>query len=235
LTVFFGAPSDLPVVGDWDANGFDTIGVYRSSEGRFLLSDSNTIPAVSYDFTFGNPGDTPLAGKWDALTTGSGVGVYRGSNGITYLKRAKVTGFDDYYMVFGNPGDAGVSGDWNGDGFDNIGSYRPATTQWFMSNTNGNGITNSDLDFVWGTGGYPLVVGDWDGNNTSTPGFLNSSGVFVLHPTNAASGVDTIFAFGPTSSLPVAGKWTTLSQPPNLGVIQPIGVNPVSGSGDGSD
>jgi hypothetical protein len=235
LTTFFGQSTDLPVVGDWDGNGFDTIGLYRSTEGRFLLSDSNTVPSIAYDFSFGNPGDTPIAGKWDAMTTGSGVGVYRGSNGVLYLKRAKSSGFDDYHIIFGNPGDSGIAGDWNGDGFDNIGVYRPATTQWLLSNVNLSGIRNSDIDFVWGTGSHAIVVGDWDGNSTSTPGYLTNTGNFVLHPANVASGVDTIFPYGPVNSLPVAGKWTTFAQPPGLGVIQPVGINPVTGGENGAD
>jgi hypothetical protein len=234
LTAYFGAATDSPVVGDWNNDGYDTLGLYRSSEGRFLLSDSNTTPSVSYDFTFGNPGDSPIAGKWDAMTNGSGVGVYRSSNGILYLKRAKSTGFQDYYMVLGNPGDIGIAGDWNGDGFDSVGVYRIATTQWLMSNTNGNGITFSDIDFVWGTGGNPIVAGDWDGNMTSTPGYLTPSGNFVLHPANLAGGVDTVFAFGPTSSLPVAGKWTAHFAPPVSGVIQ-AGQPPVNGNSDSTD
>jgi hypothetical protein len=222
LTSAFGLPSDLPVVGDWNNNGFDTIGLYRSAEGRFILSDSNTAPAMDYDFSFGNPGDVPFAGKWDAMTTGSSVGVYRTSNGVLYLKRVKTTGFSDYAMIFGNPGDSGVAGDWNGDGFDNVGVYRTTTTQWFMINTNANGIVNSDIDFVWGTGAHSIVVGDWDGNGTSTPGYLTNTGNFVLHPANVAAGVDSVFPFGPVNSLPVAGKWTTFASPPSLGIIQPV-------------
>jgi hypothetical protein len=235
LITYFGAASDLPVVGDWNNDGFDTIGLYRSSEGRYLLSDSNTAPSISYDFTFGNPGDTPIAGHWDALTTGSGVGVYRNSNGILYLKRAKTTGFDDYYMVFGNPGDFGVAGDWNNDGFDNIGVYRPSATQWFLSNVNGNGITFSNIDFAWGIGSHRPVVGDWNGDGVSTVGYYTNTGNFVLHSTLATVGLDNIFNFGPNGGLPVAGKWTVSSVPPVSGVIQPVGGNPVNGGSDGSD
>lgn len=222
LAVYFGATSgDLPVTGDWDGNGYDTIGLYRSSEGRFLLSDSNTTPAVNYTFAFGNPGDTPLSGHWDAQTTGDGVGVFRNTNGITYLKRTKATGFDDYYMVFGNPGDAGIAGDWDNDGFDTIGIYRSGSGDWFLSNLNGNGVTFSDLNFTWVADNNPVVIGDWNGDGVSTVGYLTATGNFVLHPSLTGGGTDTVFAYGPVGSLPVAGKWTTFAKPPRQVIAQP--------------
>jgi hypothetical protein len=224
LIPVFGISTDYPVVGDWNGDGDDTIGLYRDSLGRFILSDSNLAPAVAYDFIFGNPGDRPLAGHWDALTQGSGIGVYRNNNGILYLRRNKSTGFDDYFMIFGNPGDQGVAGDWNNDGFDSVGIYRPSLTHWYLTNTNGNGVTFSDIDFSWATGGAPVVTGDWNGDGLSTPGYLTLTGVFALHPTLAAGGVDTTFAFGPAESYPVAGKWTIFSAPMTSGLFQPAGV-----------
>jgi hypothetical protein len=217
---FGGDASDLPVVGDWNSNGVDTIGVYRNSTGVFLLSDSNTSPAVNYSLVFGNPGDTPFAGRWSADMTNSGVGVYRNSNGVLYQKKQLTTGFDDFFAIYGNPGDQGVAGDWDDDGFDSIGIYRSSNQTWFLTNdSEPSGITFSDIDFVWNIGTARAVVGDWNGDGSTTVGFLNSGGVFVLHSTNAAVGTDNTFAFGPSDGFPVAGKWTAGSQPSPRGVI----------------
>jgi len=88
ITAYFGGDvSDLPVVGDWNGDGADTVGIYRSSTAFFFLSDSNTAPNVDYTVLFGNPDDTPFAGHWTNDMTGSGIGVYRSSNGIFYEKR----------------------------------------------------------------------------------------------------------------------------------------------------
>jgi hypothetical protein len=217
---FGGDASDLPIVGDWNGDGVDTIGVYRSSTGVMFLSDSNTAPSVVYNPVFGNPGDTPFAGRWDNSMTHDGIGVYRPSNGILYEKKNLTTGFSDYFAIFGNPGDQGVAGDWNGDGIDGIGVYRPTGTHWYMTNNGGpSGITYSDLDFVWTIGTSYAVVGDWDADKVTTVGYLTATGNFVLHATNAAAGADTIFAFGPAGARPVAGKWIAGSAPARLGAL----------------
>jgi hypothetical protein len=217
---FGGDPSDLPVVGDWNNDGVDTIGVYRNSTGFFFLSDSNTAPAVNHTVLFGNPGDTPFAGQWSVDTLGSGIGVYRNSNGILYQRKSLTTGFDDFFAIYGNPGDQGFAGDWEGNGFDSIGVYRSADQTWYLTNNSTpSGIVFSDIDFVWDISTNAPVVGDWDGNATSTVGYFTALGVFDLHSTNATAGSDNVFAFGPSAGKPVAGKWIAGSQPALSGVI----------------
>lgn len=225
-TLFGGDPSDLPVAGDWNGDGVDTIGVYRGATGVYFLSDSNTVPSVTFNPVFGNPGDTPFAGKWTADMTHDGIGVYRNSNGILYQKKTLITGFSDFFAVFGNPGDQGVAGDWDGNGFDSIGIYRASNQNWFLSNNSQpSGITFSDMAFTWDMGANLPVVGDWDGNGTSTVGSLAANGVFTLHATNATIGVDNIFAFGGTGSKPIAGKWFAASRPPSAnGIISAGGL-----------
>jgi hypothetical protein len=148
------------------------------------------------------------------------VGVYRNSNGILYQKNDLTTGFSDYFAVFGNPGDQGVGGDWDANGLDSVGIYRSSNLTWFMSNNpRPDGITFSDIDFVWNIGSASAFVGDWDGDGDSTPGSLTAAGVFTLHPNNAATGADISFAFGPTGSKPIAGKWAAPGQPSISGVI----------------
>jgi plastocyanin len=232
ITAFFGGDaSDLPVVGDWNGDTVDTIGVYRNSTGFFYLSDSNTSPALNYNPLFGNPADTPFAGKWTADMTHDGIGVYRNSNGILYQRKALTGGFDDFFAVFGNPGDVGFAGDWDGNGFDSIGIYRSNNSTWFMTNNSTpSGITFSDINFVWNLGNFWGVVGDWDGNATTTVGLYdNQNGIFLLHSTNAIVGTDNQFSFGPAGSKPIAGKWIAASKPPlssvNLGQLGNSGNN----------
>jgi hypothetical protein len=66
--VVFGYTAGFePVIGDWNADGVDDIGLYQSASGAFLL-DSNgngqwddgtdTVAA------FGRPGDLPVSGRW---------------------------------------------------------------------------------------------------------------------------------------------------------------------------
>jgi subtilisin family serine protease len=236
ITAFFGGDvSDLPVVGDWNGDGVDTIGVYRNSTGFFFLSDSNTSPAVNYSPLFGNPGDTPFAGKWTADMTHDGIGVYRNSNGILYQRKALTGGFDDFFAVYGNPGDKGFAGDWDANGFDSVGIYRSSNQTWFLSNNSTpSGITFSDISFVLDIASALPVVGDWDGDGDSTPGWLTSGGVFTLHPNNSIVGPDNVFAFGPANSKPVAGKWVAGSRPGGPTIFNPNAPGGYSNADGGS-
>ncbi len=236
ITAAFGGDvSDLPVAGDWDGDGVDTIGVYRNSTGFYFLSNSNTSPAVDYTILFGNPGDTPFAGRWTPDMTSSGIGVYRNSNGILYQRKSLTSGFDDFFAIYGNPGDQGFAGDWDGNGFDSIGVYRSSNLTWFLTNNSTpSGITFSDIDFVWDIGTSRAVAGDWDGDVISTVGYFTAAGIFDLHSTNASAGSDNVFAFGPTSGFPISGKWVAASRPSVSGVVGGAnGTNPESGNGAG--
>jgi hypothetical protein len=211
-----GDASDLPVAGDWNGDSIDTVGVYRSSTGVFYLADSNFMPQVVYTAIFGNPGDTPFAGRWTSSMNHDGIGVFRPTNGLLYQKTSVSNGFSDYFAVFGNPGDAAFAGDWNGDGLDAVGVYRPGTKQWYFSN-NGqpSGITVSDLGYSWDISTNIPVVGDWDGNRTSTSGAYSASGgTFTLSNTNAPTTNFITFAFGPTGGKPISGKWTASGSVP---------------------
>jgi hypothetical protein len=60
---FFGTNGDLPLGGDWDGDGNDSIGVWRPSSLEFFLSNDNI--AIANQFVFGAVGDTPVVGDWD--------------------------------------------------------------------------------------------------------------------------------------------------------------------------
>jgi hypothetical protein len=233
--------SNVPVVGDWNGDGVDTLGVFDRFNGIFILSDSNTSPTSNYEVIFGNPGDFPLHGRWtNNPTLNDGIGVYRDSNGIIYLKNQLTNGFDDFFLIMGNPGDVGIAGDWNFNGVDTIGVYRPLNQTWYLSNTNGNGITFSDISFEW-LSSNRIIAGDWNADGIMTVGYLTNTGVFSLH-NSLSSGTtppDTNFAFGPTDGYPIAGRWIPGSTPPKPGsallgnipgTLRPTDSNP--GEGD---
>jgi hypothetical protein len=231
----------LPVVGDWNGDGIDTLGLFRINTGIFLLSNSNFSWNFDYTVLFGNPGDIPFAGRWTADMTGSGIGVYRDSNGILYQRKSLTSGVDDYFAVYGNPGDKPIAGDWDGDGFDSIGIYRPSNQTWYLTNNSTpSGITLSDSAFVWSIGDGEPFAGDWDGDGDTNVGFRSAAGVYVLHTENAAAGADIVFAFGPVGGKPVAGKWFAPFAPALRGVTrwgdapQPgvNSANPDNGAGD---
>ncbi len=221
IVVPFGSPGNLPVVGDWNGDGVDTVGVYISQLGVFLMRDSNTAGNADYAFVMGNPGDEPIAGKWDASMTRSGIGVYRPSNGLLFGKRTLSTGYADYTMVLGNPDDHGLGGDWDGNGYDSIGVYRPVDTKFYLANAMG-GTTNTpaiifdNYNFVFGPANLTPLAGDWTGTGQSRVGYV-LNGVFYLKNTFTPGAADNTFAFGLPGALPVAGKWTNGSVPITTG------------------
>jgi hypothetical protein len=59
----YGAAGDVPVVGDWNGDGIDTIGVFRN--GNFYLRNSNTNGAPDLMFAYGAASDVPVVGTWN--------------------------------------------------------------------------------------------------------------------------------------------------------------------------
>ena len=63
----FGLGTDLPVIGDWNGDSIDDVGVRRSE--RFLLDANGSRTWDGTDggdlsFRFGLSTDIPVAGKW---------------------------------------------------------------------------------------------------------------------------------------------------------------------------
>ncbi len=122
----FGGRGDQPVVGDWDGDGTDTVGVFR--RGRWYLRASNSSgAAASRAFDYGRPGDVPVVGDWN----GDGrddVGVVRA--GTWFQRDAAGAGPSSRSFAYGRPTDLPLSGDWDHDGKDTPGLFRGGT--WYL-------------------------------------------------------------------------------------------------------
>jgi hypothetical protein len=222
------------VVGDWNNDGVDTIGLYRASTSNFILSNSNTAPSVAFDFVYGAPGDLPLAGRWSSLITGSRIGIFRPSTGLFALRSTLNIGPGDIAGFFGDPGDIPVVGDWNGDGVDTVGLYRSANTVWYLSNANVGPTVDYALSYPIST--FQPLIGDWNGDVASSIGYYNGTlGTFGLAPEPQAAGPEIQFAYGPGGGTAVAGKWGIMSSPNARSIIPSIGANPVTGNSEGAE
>lgn len=153
----FGRPGDLPVCGDWNGDGTQTIGVYRPSTSTFYLTESG-IPfhlAVAHTVQFGRAGDKPVVGDWDGDGT-TDIGVWRPSNHTFYL--ASHFGAPVWVHSFGRSGDLPVAGDWDGDGRTDVGTDRQATF-YLASPSNPAAVTV----FAYGRAGDVPLSGRWFG------------------------------------------------------------------------
>ena len=201
ITVQFGAPGDYPVVGDWDGNGTDTIGVYRN--GVFYLSNSNTTGHVDLTFAFGKAGDQPIAGDWngDGIDT---IGVYRNSKITFLLRNTNSAGAADATFKLGIIGDVGIAGDWNADGKDTTGVFRPSNGALYLKNANTTGY--ADIVITYGVKNDKPVTGDWNSDGTTTIGIYRNA-QFYLRNTNTKGYADFHVLFGAVGDMPLAGNW----------------------------
>jgi beta-propeller repeat-containing protein len=157
ITVNFGQAGDLPVVGDWDGDGIDTVGVFRN--GVFLLRNSNTSGSADLTVTFGAAGDLPIAGDWDGDGIDT-VGFFRPSAiQFQLTNTSQGVAAPDFSFFFGIATDLPVVGDFDGDGIDTVGVFRDG--QFFLTNSNSN--PNVALNVLVGVAGDVPVAGDWDG------------------------------------------------------------------------
>ena len=112
----FGQAGDLPIAGDWNKDGKDTVGIYRN--GIVQLTNSTTAP-IDLQFSFGNPGFLPIAGDWngdgfDTMGVVDNQGLFTPNASTFALTNSSTTGVVDIGLAFGAVGDLPVAGDWNG-------------------------------------------------------------------------------------------------------------------------
>lgn len=197
---FYGIAEDIPVVGDWNGDGIDSVGIYRG--GVFYLRNSNSTGFADFQFAFGAAGDVPIAGDWDGDGVDT-VGLVRGNQ--VFLKNSNAGGVPDVAFVYGSPGDVPIAGDWNGDGVDTIGAYRPTNGFVYLRNGNSEGV--ADIEFFYGQASDVPVAGDWNGDGVDTVGVVRG-GIWFLRNSNSTGFADLQFAYGVSGDVPIVGNWT---------------------------
>ncbi|QGJ68575.1 Hypothetical protein PBC10988_2360 [Planctomycetales bacterium 10988] len=126
----FGQAGDVPVVGDWNNDGKDEIGVFRN--GTFYLDyDGNHDSGNGLStFQFGTTGDTPVVLDWDGDGSDE-VGIFRVDANdlgefhlldmsIDIQNGGVVTLGSSVAFNFGQAGDVPIAGNWAGDSQSNV-------------------------------------------------------------------------------------------------------------------
>ena len=221
VTASFGVATDRPVVGDWNGDRTDEIGVWRPSTGRFYLDmDGSLTWTTGVDIitaSFGIATDCPVVGDWAGDGTDE-IGIWRPSTGRFYLdmdgSRTWTSGIDVITASFGVATDRPVVGDWNGDGTDEIGVWRPSTGRFYLD-MDGSRTWTTGVDVITASFGVATdhpMAGDWNGDGTDEIGVWRpSTGRFYLDVDGSLTwntGVDVITApFGIATDLPAVGSW----------------------------
>jgi PKD repeat protein len=164
----FGQTGDIPVVGDWNGNHQDKIGLFRN--GFWILDyNGNYVwngPGTGNDLVagFGAAGDIPIVKDWDGDGI-SEIAVFRPSAGQwlidyngNYLWDGEGAG-QDVSMYLGQNGDVAIAGDWNSNGNDKLGVFR-----------DGFWIIDTDGDFIWDGPPDDKVAGFGQAGDIPVPG-----------------------------------------------------------------
>ncbi len=79
----FGNPGDQPLVGDFDGDGIDTVGVLRSSTNTVHISNRSAAGSATSEVPMGQKGDLPVAGVRG--TSSDVVATYRPATGTFFF------------------------------------------------------------------------------------------------------------------------------------------------------
>ena len=209
-TVFvFGSTGSIPLIGDWDGDGIDTIGTYDADTATVKLRNTNSAGSADTTYSLGRPGDVPLAGDFDGDGVDS-VSIYRPTDGLVRLYDSIGDGIGDPVATYTPAGSGGslAVGDFDGDGIDTIVS-RAANNGTV---TNGAATGAAASQFVFASEGNRYFTGDWTGDGIDTPGVFDPLTATVhLRHTNTTGGPDESYRWGADSWIPVSGTFGPLS------------------------
>ncbi len=108
----FGDLGDKPVVGDWDGDGVDEIGLHRESTGLFYWRNTLTTGIADGSIIFGDPGDRFVAGDWGTVDGRDTPGLFRPSAERFFFRHTLTQGNADSEVDFGETPWRPVSGEF---------------------------------------------------------------------------------------------------------------------------
>jgi hypothetical protein len=118
-----GAENDIPLAGDFNGDGIDSIGVYHGGLWRLDVNGDGKLTTHDRTVKFGEKDDIPIVGDFD----GDGIdeiGIYRDGKWIIDSNHNGAIDAADQVFELGGEGDLPIVGDFNGDGIDEPGTYR---------------------------------------------------------------------------------------------------------------
>ena len=152
-TFYYGSAGDIPVVGDWNGDGYDTVGVARPYGQRLQWHLTNVHEGrTAATFLYGSSTDQPVTGDWDDDGVDE-VGVARvvGDTWQWHVRSGVTSGGTLRTFTYGIPsrGDWPVTGNWSGSGADGPGITRPRNgiIEWYLLNSYRSNGTDRRLSY----------------------------------------------------------------------------------------
>jgi len=191
-----GTKQDQPVVGDWDGDGKDDIGVF----GRKWQGDERALAT--------EPG---LPDPENFVKAKRPKNVPRVKNETPEQPRIMQPARDgrpradviDHVFRLGGSKDFAVSGDFNGDGIASIGTFRNG--RWNLDTT-GNGKPDKTIEL--GTNGDLPLVGDFNGDGIDELAIVRGNMVLVDSNANGQiDATDQVFQLESTEGTVIVGDF----------------------------
>ncbi|MEW9527390.1 hypothetical protein [Microbispora sp. NPDC049125] len=201
----YGNSPMVPITGDWDGDGKDTVSTYDPTSGRFFISNTPATGAAQYTFVYGNPNAVPFVGDWDGDGKDN-VGVRMGYT--FFMRTSPVTTATEttQSVAYGDAPMVPLVGDWDGDGKDTVSAYDPGTGRFLLSNNPATGA--AQYSFLYGNANAVPFVGDWDGDGKDNVGVRMGYTFFMrTSPVTTATETTHSVAYGDAGDLPVIGDW----------------------------
>jgi hypothetical protein len=199
----------VPVAGDWDGDGRDTLGLWSRADATFALLDGEG--SVAEKVRFGEPG---RQGVWPNAgdLAGDGhdtLGLYDQADG-TFVVLVD-DGVASAPVALGEPGRSDarpVVGDWDGDGRDGLGLFHQRDGEVLRVDDEGEKLAPATAT-AHGRKVLPLA-GDWDGDGRDEVGVLRRGEQAAELPRPTPDDADAVWRVeieGGADVLPVAGDW----------------------------
>ena len=145
--------------------------------------------------------------SWITITSGSGTGS--GTVNYTVGVNPTTSPRNGTILVQGQTHTVNQAANVS-PGSTTIGLFNPATSTFFLRNTNSTGV--ADLSFAYGpaAAGWLSIAGDWNNDGVDTIGLYNpAASTFFLRNSNSTGVADLSFAYGPAGAgwIPIVGDW----------------------------
>jgi len=144
------SPSKTALVGDWDGDGTDTVGLHQSFPDAvfprgngFYLRNSNSSGFADYRFSYDDApcgvNCVPLVFHGSTYYANDTVALYDPYSGRLYAALNNSPGPGDWVQyIYTRPANwrphwRALMGDWNGDGVDSIGFFDPFGWQFYLA------------------------------------------------------------------------------------------------------
>ncbi|MGC5629387.1 pullulanase-type alpha-1,6-glucosidase [Georgenia sp. Z1344] len=193
----FGVPSAQVVVGDWDGDGTDTVGVRDNA--TFFLRNRHAAGSADVVLVYGHRGDEVLVGDWD----GDGVDTFAVRRGNRFhLRNSLTSGPADVTLDYGRASDPVLVGDWDADGADTLGVRRGS--RYFLDDSLAGGWASQE--FTYGRDGDVVLVGDWDGDGHDTLA-VRRGNRYLLRNSFTDGWADLDLTYGRADDEVLVGDW----------------------------